>query len=441
MLANRLADASPGPVGLIGSHELLIFLLQVGLLLLLALVLGRLATRVGLPALVGELLAGVIMGPTVLGNLAPRLSGWLLPHRAEQFHLLDAAGQFSVVMLIGITGSQLDFGLLRRAGTTALRVSIPGLAIPLGLGVALGYLLPATFLLRPDNRAVFALFLGVAMCVTAIPVVAKILTDMRLIHRNIGQLIIATGTIDDACGWLLLSVVAALVAHGLRPADVLRSVLLLGGFVAVALLCGRPIIRHCLRLAARAQDAGPTIATVTVVIVLGAAGAEAAGLEAVFGGFVAGVVVGTCGELDPARPAPLRTVVLWVLAPVFFATVGLRIDLALLGRPIVLAAAAAVLAIAITGKFAGAYAGALMSRLTKWEALALGAGMNARGVIQLIVASVGLRLGVLSIATYTIIVLTALITSLMAPPILRLAMRRIEQTAEEKIRESKYAAL
>jgi Kef-type K+ transport system membrane component KefB len=151
---------------------------------------------------------------------------------------------------------------------------------------------------------------------------------------------------------------------------------------------------------------------------------------------VAGILIGLPGTVDGARLAGLRTVVLYVLAPVFMATAGLRMDLTLLARPTILGAAALVLAIAIVGKFAGAYLGARTSRLTRREGLALGAAMNARGVVEVVVAMVGLRLGVLTTSTYTIIVLVAIVTSVMAPPLLRKAMSGIEQSAQEQVREA-----
>jgi Kef-type K+ transport system membrane component KefB len=165
-------------------------------------------------------------------------------------------------------------------------------------------------------------------------------------------------------------------------------------------------------------------------VLLGAAATQGLNLEAVFGAFVSGVLIGRSREFDPDKLRPLRTTVLVFLAPVFFATAGLRIDLTELRRPVVLAAAGAVLAVAILGKFAGAYAGARLSRLGHWEAIALGAGMNSRGVIEVIVAMAGLRLGILNSAMYTIIIFIAVVTSLMAPPILRGAMARGEEAAE-----------
>jgi Kef-type K+ transport system membrane component KefB len=423
------------PVPPLGAHQLLVFLVQVGVLLLLALLLGRLAVRFGMPAVVGELCAGVLLGPSILDHLAPGLSGWLLPKDAGQFHLLDAVGQIGVLLLVGITGMHLDFGLVRRRGVTATRVSVAGLVIPLGLGIGCGYLLPVSLLARAD-RHVFALFLGVAMCVSAIPVIAKTLLDMRLMHRDIGQLTLAAATVDDAFGWLMLSVVSAMATTGLRAGAVTRSLLYLAFVVVFAVAVGRPVVRWVLRLAARSTEDGPTVGVVVVLLVLSAAGTHALGLEAVFGAFLCGILIGSVGELDRARLASLRGLTLAVLAPVFFAIAGLRMDLTALGRPAVLLTALVVLLVAILGKFAGAYLGARLSHLSRWEALALGAGMNARGVIEVIVAMVGLRLGVLDTGMYTVIVLVAVVTSLMAPPTLRYAMRRIEVTDDETAREA-----
>ncbi|MFD8561031.1 cation:proton antiporter [Streptosporangium canum] len=428
------------PVGLIGPDESLIFLLQVGLLLLCALLLGRLTQRLGMSAIVGELCAGVLLGPSVLARVAPGLSDWLLPRDTAQFHMLDAVGQVGVLLLVGITGIHIDLRLVRRRGVTAARISLAGVAIPLGLGVAVGLLLPASLVPGSADRSTFALFLGVAMGVSAIPVIAKTLMEMRLLHRNIGQLILCAVTVDDIVGWLLLSVVSAMATTGVRAGSIALSIGYVAAVIAVAVLA-RPLVRAALRAADRSdsrRDGGVTVTLVVILVLLAAAATQAMKLEAVFGAFVCGIVISSCGTLNPARLAPLRTTVLSFLAPLFFATAGLRMDLTALAQPTVLLAGLGVLITAILGKFAGAYLGARFSRLGHWEALALGAGMNARGVIEVIIAMVGLRLGVLSAEMYTVIVLVAIVTSLMAPPILRLTMARVEQTAEERLREESH---
>lgn len=426
-----------GPIPSLASHQVVVLLSEVGLLLLLAFLLGRLAMRLKMPAIVGELCAGVLVGPSVLAHLSPSASAWLLPRDPAQIHLLDAVAQIGLLLLVGITGIQIDLTLIRRRAGTATITGISGLVIPLAAGIGLGLLLPASLIAGHSSRTTFALFVGVAVGVSALPVIAKTLTDLRLLHRDIGQLILCAVSVDDTIGWLLLAVVSAMAAGDLAAFGVGR---LLGGLavVIVAAVVSRPVVRAGLRAAATRPDRGPLIVIVVVLIILAAAGTQALGLEAVFGAFICGLVISSCGGVEPARLAPLRVPVLAVLAPLYFATAGLRMNLTALGRPTVLLAGLAVLAVAIVTKFIGAYAGARLSRLGHWPSLALGAGMNARGVVEVIVAMVGLQLGLLTSAMYTIIVLVAIVTSLMAPPMLRWAAARIDASAEETVRERIY---
>ncbi|MET0238006.1 MAG: cation:proton antiporter [Kibdelosporangium sp.] len=427
------------PVAPIGAHQMLIFLLQIGLLLGSAFLLGRLATRFNLPAVVGELTAGVILGPSLLAHAIPALSAWLFPPNVEQLHLLDAVGQLGVLLLVGFTGMHIDLGLLRRKGKTAVSVSMGGLLIPLGLGFGVGMLLPDSLINGDTERPVFALFLAVAMCVSAIPVIAKTLLEMKLLHRNIGQLTISAAAVDDIAGWALLSIVSTMATTGLRGGDVALTIGSLVVVGLIALLIGRPVVRAGLRATAKSAQSGPTIAMVVILLVLSAAGTHALGLEPILGTFLCGMLISSSGLLDREKLAPLRTFVMAVLAPIFFATAGLRMDLTALARPDVLLVALIVLAVAIGGKFVGAYLGARIARLSHWEGLALGAGLNARGVIEVIVAMVGLRLGVLTTETYTIVVLVAVVTSLMAPPTLRFAARQIAVTTEENDRAKAFS--
>ena len=432
-----MTPAIPAPLG---GHSLLVLLTELAVLLFGALALGRLAVRLGLPAVSGELCAGVLIGPSLLGHFAPRLSGWLLPGAAAQFHLLDAVGQVGVLLLVGMTGIEIDFGLLRRRGAAAAKVGVAGLLIPLGLGVGAGFLAPAVLVSGGSGRGVFAFFAGVAMCVSALPVIAKTLADMNLLHRDFGQLTIASGVVDDIVGWMLLSVVSAAATVGLRGRSIALPMLWLAVTVLVALAVGRPAVRRLMAWAGRAEGSGPAVAAAVLVLFSCAAATQAMGLEASFGAFVGGLLLGTADPRDLRRLGSLRTAVMAVFAPLFFAEAGLRMNLTVLGRPVLLLAALCALAVAALGKFSGAFLGARLSRLDRWEALALGAGMNSRGVIQIIVASIGLQLGVLNTAAYTIVVLIAITTSLMAPPILRFAEGHIPTTQPEVERRARSFA-
>jgi Kef-type K+ transport system membrane component KefB len=298
-------------------------------------------------------------------------------------------------------------------------------------GVGLGFLLPSPAAGGLD-RWIYALFLGVAMGVTALPEIAKTLADMRLTHRTVGQLILTAGTVDDTVCWLLLSVLTALATGTVSAGGVAFAVVAPIVFAAVAATVGRVVVRHVMRRAAAADGPGATCATAVLFVLIGAVAAQALRLEPIFGAFVAGVLVGAPGAADRAKLASLRTVVLAVLAPIFLATAGLRMDLRELSDGSVALAGLAVLAVAIGGKFAGAYVGARLSGRSSREGLAIGAGMNARGVVEVVVATTGLRLGVLDVPAYTTIVLVAIVTSVMAAPLLRLAMRGIPEDDDER---------
>ena len=417
------------PVATLPAHQLLLFLLQLGLLLGAALALGALATRFGMAAVIGELAVGVLLGPSVLARLAPGLSGWLLPRSAAQLHLLDGVGQLGVLLLVGVAGSHLDLALLRRQRRTIALVGGGALLVPLALGLGVGLLLPAALRVAGTGRGLFAAFLGVAICVSAIPVIASTLIQLDLFDRPVGQLIMAAAAVDDVVGWLLLSLVSAAAATGLGAGQLARPVLSLLAVLLVTLLLGRPVVRFVLRLCLRSGLPSAAVAGVVALLLLAGAGTQALGLEPILGTFLCGLLIGSSGVVDAELLAPLRTMVIAVLAPIFFATAGLRMDLTLLGRPLVLGSALAILAVAVAGKFAGGYLGARLSRLGHWPAIALGAGLNARGVVEVVVATVGLRVGILNTASYTVIVLLAVVTSLMAPPLLRLAVTRSGEPA------------
>jgi Kef-type K+ transport system membrane component KefB len=411
------------------EHQLLAFLLQLAGLLLLAMLLGKVANRFGMPAIVGELMVGVLIGPSVLGHLPERISGWLPQRDSDQLVLLETVGQIGLLLLVGLTGAHMNLQLVRKRGKSALGISTMGLVIPLGLGIATGFLLPDN--LVAADRTTFALFLGVAMCVCAIPVIAKILMDMKLQHRNVGQLILTAAVIDDTVGWLLLAFVSTMATVGLAAGPVLVSTLSLVAIILVAVTAGRWLVRAVIT---RARTPVTLIGAAVVLILLFSAATGAAKFEPVLGAFLCGLLISASG-LSYKQLEPLRVLVVSVFAPVFFALAGLRMDLTLLLEPSVLLAGIAVLTVAIGSKFFGAYLGARLSKMTHWESLALGAGLNARGVIEVIVASVGVKLGVLNTAAYTIVILVAIATSLMAPPLLRYAMARVEKTADELLHE------
>ncbi|MFF0608076.1 cation:proton antiporter [Nocardia tengchongensis] len=406
------------PVPPIPAHGLLTLLIQIAALLISATALGGLAKWLGAPRIVGELLAGVLVGPSILGNLAPAVEKWLFPPQVEQVHMLDAVGQVGLLLLVGIAGAHLDVRAIRDGAARAAKVSLGGLIVPLACGIGVGLLVHPP--LRPEGTSpiVFALFIGIAVCVSAIPVIAKTLMELDLTRHRVGQLILIAGAIDDAVAWLLLAVVSAAAVNGLQLFSVLGSIGASIGVLAATMLIGRPVVGALMRRTDRSGDTGSVVAVAATLMIAGAVGTQAVGLEAFFGTLIIGVLIGSSG-IDMSKLTPLKTIVMSVLAPIYFAAAGLRMDLSTLVSAPVLLTAVAILAVAIGGKFCGAYLGGRWSGLDRREAMAVGVGMNARGVVEVVIAMTGLRLGVLDTPAYTVLILVAIVTSVMAPPLLR----------------------
>ena len=419
------------------SHEqLLVFWLQLIVLLAVARALGGLLRRFGQPAVVGELAAGLLLGPSVFGRLAPAAQAWLFPGDPTQMAMLAAVGWIGAFLLMIVTGYETDLRLIRQLGGATARVSLGSLVLPVLVGIATGWAMPADFRGPLGDRTVFALFMGVALGISALPVIAKILSDLDLMRRNVGQITVAAAMANDLAGWMLLGVVSALAASGrvdLRSLAV--TVVGLALFLAIAFGAGQRGIDALLRGVRRRRSGALGAASVMVPTAL-AAGAvtQAIGLEAVFGAFVAGILLGRSRFQEQDAFSALHTVTVSFLAPLFFASAGLRVDLALLAEPAVWRWGLVVLAAASLSKLVGAWLGAWLAGLPARERLALGTGLNARGAVEIVIATVGLSLGVLSAASYTVVVLMAMATSMMAPPLLRWALSGWSGSREERER-------
>lgn len=420
----------------IPEHLLLVFFVQFVLLLALARLLGALLLRIGQPSVIGEIGAGVLLGPTVLGSVWPAGAAWLFPPEAASSAMLLVVGWVGILMLLALTGVETDLGLIRQLGRAAVFVAAGSVLVPFAFGLGTAYLLPASFLGENAQRTVFALFLATALSISSLPVIAKILDELGLTRRNFAQLTIAAGMANDVVGWLLLGAIASLARSGVLDVGRLAvAVVGMAVFLVAMLTGGQRVVDRALR-AVRERQAGLSGALTVTIVVVFAAGAvtQALGVEAVLGAFVAGLVIGRSRFQDTQVTGVMETVTAAVFAPLFFAAAGLRVDLALLADPIVLLWSVVVVLVASAGKFIGAYLGGRLARLASAEAFALGAGLNARGALEIIIATVGLSLGILNTRSYTVVVIMAIATSMAAPPLLRAVTRRWQGSPEERRR-------
>jgi Kef-type K+ transport system membrane component KefB/nucleotide-binding universal stress UspA family protein len=426
-------DAPPTLIKSLDHHAVFLLLLQLCVLLLVARFLGEIMRKLGQPAVVGELMAGVVLGPSVFGVLMPELQASVFPVSQHQADLLAVVSWLGVLCLLVITGLETDLGLIKRRGRSALIISAGGIIVPFASGVALGWLLPAAYLAQPEARLVFALFMAVAMSISAVPVIAKVLMDLDLARRDIGQLIMAAAMTDDTIGWILLSVVAGLATAG--SVNLLSVAQALGGavvFLVIAFTVGSRIVSRIITVTDTLFGGNNAQLSMILVLALGGAAlTHQMGIEAVLGAFVIGILVVSAPRYRHASGHGLEMITNSFLAPIFFASAGVKVNLLRLADPEVFVVGLVVLGIACLGKFIGAYLGAWAAGVQHWERLALGSGMNARGAMEIVVATVGLGLGILSVEMYSIIVMVAIVTSLMAPPLLRWTLSKVRMGADE----------
>ena len=416
--------------------------LEIGFLsgvMILVLVGGLLAEgmqRLGQPSVMGPLIGGLLLGPSVLGAVWPQVEHASFLSDPQQKAAISAFAQFGVLLLLLLAGMETELRLLQRIGRTAVAVSIAGIALPFAFGFALGELLPAAILPHPDRRVVAALFVGIALSISSVKIVAMVVRDMNFARRNVGTVILAAAVIDDTIGWMLLAIVFSLAGSGTVDAQsVAQSTLGTLAFLGLSLLVGRRLVPRLIRWA---NDLLATEGAVLAVILLLMGGMALVthwiGVHTVLGAFVAGMLVGESPMLTDEIDRQLRGIISALVVPVFFGIAGLNADLNILRDPKLLGLTALLILIASVGKFAGAFLGGRLGGMTARESLALACGMNARGSTEVIVATVGLSTGILSQQLFTMIVAMAVITTLAMPPMLRWALRQLPLRAEERER-------
>ncbi len=418
-----LAVAPPSvPLPPLGDHELLVFWVQLVVLLFTARVGGYVLRRMGQPRVIGELLAGLLLGPSIAGNVWPGGWHWLFPDSDRQAGLLLGLAWFGIVLLLMTTGAETDPAEIRRQGRAATWTAIGSLVVPLAFGTGLGLLLPDAFLGIEAGRTSFALFMGVAMAISSLPVAARIMSDLGILHMPVGQLVLAVAMSNDVIGWILLGVLAGSVGgDGVSFTDLAVSVVGMVVITVVVLGLGRRFLDATMRWVHARDGATPAAASVAVLFTTAVGAAtHAAGIEVVIGAFLAGIAIGSSTLAREPAMQHLDDITNAVFAPLFFAIAGVRVDLGALNRRDVLIGAALVTLVATVAKLIGAFAGGRIGGMNRRDSLAAAAALNARGALEVVVATVGLSIGVLSEASYSAVVVMAILTSAMAGPILRL---------------------
>jgi Kef-type K+ transport system membrane component KefB len=398
------------------EENLGLFLVQVLLLLGLARGVGEILRRLGHPPLVGEILVGLLLGPTLLGRVLPELQLALFPPDPIQQTMLDTVSWFGVLFLLLETGLEVDLSAAWRQRGPAMRVGVIGVLVPLAVGFALSMLLPERYLAAPGTRVPFALFLGTTMAISAMVIIARVLHDLDLVKSDLGLVTLCGYAVNDVLAWVILSIVLGLATPaGVSYAGVAVAVVFSVGFTAFCITLGPRLVDRAFRYVGDALPRQPG-AVLTLVSCIGlACGAltHAAGLTALLGFFLAGIMAGESHALTERTRSVVSQMVHAVFVPLYFAGIGLRYDFVVEFDWFIVGF---VTVISIVAKFAGAWMGTWGTALSKEDRLSVGIAFTPIGVTGIVVADIALEHGILTSSVFVGIVVSALVSSLLVAP-------------------------
>jgi Kef-type K+ transport system membrane component KefB len=405
------------------TNDLTRLFVQLLVIIIASRLMGWLFSRLGQPSVVGEMAAGILLGPSLFGLLAPDIFASVFP--AGSLSVLKLLSQVGVCLFMFTVGMELDVSHVRNRAHVAVLVSHASIVIPYLLGVVTAWFLYSTLAAPGAGFTAFALFMGISMSITAFPVLARILQERGLTQTPLGSTGLTCAAVDDVTAWSILAFVVATV----RSASVggwAWSILLVLGFIAVMIWGVKPLLRRQLgagRLAAEDLSRG-TLATVIVVLLLAALSTELIGIHALFGSFLAGTIMPDTHRFRHKLGLRIENFSSVLLLPIFFAFTGLRTQLGLLSGWQDWSICLAIIGVATLGKLGGTAVTARFTGMSWRESLQLGALMNTRGLMELIALNIGYDLGILSPRIFTMLVIMALVTTMMTGPLLTLFARQ-----------------
>ena len=406
------------------QHEVMTMFLALAVLLGTAKLAGELMQKLGQPSVLGEILAGILLGPTLLGHFRPQIYAALFPSTGAMPIVLETVTTIGVVFFLLTAGLEIDLRSIFRQGKSALLVSFFGVIIPFALGFAAAGAFPRFLGAEAGaSRLIFALFVGTALSISALPVIAKILMDLNLIRTEMGTVVMSSAMFDDLVGWILFSMILGMMNAGSHSfGGVKRTILLVAAFTLLALTVVRWLIDKILPfIQAHTSWPGGVLGFIFTLTLAGAAFAEFAGIHAVFGAFITGIAVGESTHLRKRTSEHIHSIVTNVFAPFFFASIGLRTNFV---SNFNLGITATVIGVACLGKLLGAGWGAHLGGMDRRTSWGVGLAMNARGAMEMILGLLALQAGLIRETMFVALVVMALFTSLVSAPAIHFLLRR-----------------
>ena len=398
------------------AHPLSRLLLQIAVIVVASRSLAFLVAKIGQPRVIGEIVAGIILGPSLLGLFWPEVTNFLFP--PDSLPNIEILSQLGLILFMFIIGMELDVHVLKHKAHTALLVSYSSIIFPFFGGLSLAYFLYKTLAPPQISFLSFGLFMGISMSITALPVLARIIQERGLTQTPLGVLAITCAAANDVTAWCILAVVIAIAQAGVVT-SALFTILLSVLYVFAMLVLVRTLLKHLSVRYSSGENSNHAFTIVAfVVLFLSSFTTEVIGIHALFGAFLAGVVMPVSVGFRKMLAAKIEDVSLVILLPLFFASTGLKTQIGLLNDGSAWLICGLIILVAVAGKVGGSLVAARFTGQSWSESLALGTLMNARGLMELIILSIGYDLGVLSPTVFTMMVIMALVTTFMTSPAL-----------------------
>jgi len=383
---------------------------------------GEIFLKLRQPAIIGEILAGIILGPTILGMLSPNTFTWLFRSSSEIQIIMDGITTLAVVMLLIVTGLEVDLSIVVKQGKAALSTGFWGLIIPFVIGFFTAFFFHDLLGIQNEEmKLVFALFMGTALSISALPVIAKTLMDLKIFKSKIGQTIIAAAMFNDVIGWLIFSVILVMIGVSKVELNLIETILLILLFSSITILLG---IRLFLKLIPvinkKLSFPGGILNFVFILGFLGAAFTEYIGIHAIFGAFILGLAIGDSVHLTEKPREMIQQFVTNIFAPLFFVSIGLRVNFIL---NFDLSLVLIILVLAFFGKVIGSGFGARLGGMNVADSFVVGFGMNSRGSMEIILGLLALQYGLIQETVFVALVIMALVTSLTSAPLMNIFLR------------------
>ncbi|MCS7029195.1 MAG: cation:proton antiporter [Bacteroidia bacterium] len=417
------------------AHEDVLFLLlQISVLLITARIFGEAARRFRQPTVIGELFAGIFIGPTLIGGLFPDFIQWLFKTHKNAYIAYDGLASVSMVFLMFVAGMEVEFENIIRRGKVSVIITATGTLIPFILGFGVGWQV-YPYLEVTTERVLFAMFAGTALSISALPVIAKILLDLSLIKTDLGSIVIASATLSDIIGWLLLSVILSNIGTAHHGYSIAFTLLMTIAFTLITLTIGRWTINKLLPLFKQNfAGQGGVITFALCTCFTAAAFTEYIGIHALFGAFIVGIAFGDSFFFSEKSREIIYQFVTNIFAPLFFASVGLRVNF-ITNFDIVIVVA--TLAVAFLAKFSGSFVGGYISGLQSYQALAVGAGLNARGAMEIILGLIALEYKIINEKIFVGLVIMALVTSMTSGGLMKYFLKKQQNKERNLLKQNK----